>query len=307
MKTLGKFAILSVMLLHLAKIFTPIDTLPILFISTLLVFICCLPLQGPGFKKITLLFLLAAGAIAFYYQLSFTAWLQSFVSMTNVIAIIAVMQLFVLPLELGGYSNTVAYWLKKSFRKESSLFLFAMLVTHLFSSFLLFGTVPVMISLFDKAIKNYIPDYRRFLSAAIVRGYAIALLWAPGAVIVLLVLQVTGVTWFDIFIPAMLLGAIGLAVAYGLEHVTRMNRPIATRTVEREDEPAAAAAAWRQTTHIALVVVGLIALVAFFESISLGTGAGPVLLAGPAPAAGCCISAGTPGWPRFCKRTGRAA
>ena len=61
--------------------------------------------------------------------------------MTNIIAIIVVMQLFALPIEVGEYSDAVEYWLKRLFQKESSLYLFAMVVTNLFSSFLLFGIV----------------------------------------------------------------------------------------------------------------------------------------------------------------------
>jgi hypothetical protein len=64
-------------------------------------------LQGRGFKKITLPFLLTGFAILTYYELSFVSWMQFLVSMTNVVAIIVVMQLFTLPTELGGYSKTI--------------------------------------------------------------------------------------------------------------------------------------------------------------------------------------------------------
>jgi len=280
MKNICNIAILVIALLYLVRIFTMVDVLPVLFGCSVLLFVCGFPLQGKEFKKITLFFLLLGAAILMYYQLPFVSWMQSLVSMTNVIAIIVVMQLFTLPIELGEYSKTIEYWLKKSFKKESSLFLFVMLVTHIFSSFLLFGTVPVMVSLFSKALKNNIPDYKRFLAVAIVRGYSMAMCWAPGAIIMLVVLQVTEVSWFDLFGPGILLSMIGLATAYGFEHFIRLNKPILVKTVEERSDPNAAGLARRQSAHIVCVVLGLLILISFFEIISFGSGTGRILLAG---------------------------
>ncbi len=280
MKTICKTTFLLIALLHVAKIFVPAIPLPLLFFFTVLLFGCGFPLQGAGFRKITLGFLLAGCAILAYYQMPPEAWMQSFVSMTNVIAIIAVMQLFSLPIEIGGYSKAIEYWLKKSFKKESSLFLFSMTITHIFSSFLLFGTVPVMVSLFSAALKDNIPDFRRFLAAAIVRGYGMALFWTPGAVIMLLVLQVTEVAWFDLFVPGILLSLIGILTAYLFEHVTRLNKPIASAGSAQEVAPDIAASAVRQSVHIVLVVLGLLVFVSFFEVFSVGSGTGRILLAG---------------------------
>ncbi len=280
MKNICKIVILLIAVLHVVTIFVPVNALPLLFFSALILFLFGFPLQGKGFKKITLVFLFIGSSILIYYKLPFAIWMQAFVSMTNVIAIIVVMQLFTLPIELGGYSNTIEYWLKKSFKKESSLFLFAMFVTHVFSSFLLFGTVPVMVSLFSKALKDNISNYQRFLAAAIVRGYAMALFWAPGAIIMLLVLQVTNVSWLDLFVPGFLLSLIGLVTAYVFEHVTRLNKPIMTAAADRVVAPENAMLASKQSVHIILVVLGLLLMISFFEIISLGSGTGRILLAG---------------------------
>lgn len=280
MKNICNIAILVIALLYTTSIFFQIDILPALFVSSLFLFLCGFPQQGKEFKKITLFFLSIGAAILIYYQLPLLSWMQSLVSMTNVIAIIVVMQLFTLPIEIGKYSSTIEYWLKKSFAKESSLFLFVMLITHIFASFLLFGTVPVMVSLFSKALKNNIPNYKRFLAVAIVRGYSMAMCWAPGAVIMLIVLQVTEVSWFDLFVPGFLLSIIGLATAYGFEHITRLNKPILTKVTTGETELQAAGVAYRQSAHIVFVVLGLLILISFFEMLSFGTGTGRILLAG---------------------------
>jgi hypothetical protein len=236
-------------------------------------------MQGPGFRKITLFFLLLGSSILTYYKLPFIIWMQSLVSMTNVIAIIVVMQLFSLPITLGQYSNTIEFWLQKSFNKESSLFVFAMLVTNIFSSFLMFGTVPVMVSLFSKALKNNIPNYQRFLATAIVRGYSLVLLWAPGAIIILLVLQVTEISWLELFFPGVLLSLLGLVSAYGFEHFTRLNKPILTAPTHAA-APEKAHLAYKQSIHIILVVLGLLLTVSCFELFSVGSGTGRILLSG---------------------------
>lgn len=280
MKSICKIAILLIALLHVVKIFVPVDLLPILFVVTILFFICGFPMQGKGFKKISLFFLLIGCVILTYYELPIVLWMKAFVSMTNLVAIIVVMQLFTLPIELGEYSKTIEFWLKKSFKKESSLFLFTMFVTHVFSSFLMFGTVPVIVSLFSKALQNNISNYQRFLAVAIVRGYAMVLFWAPGAVMMLLVLQVTNITWFELFFPSFLLSLIGIGTAYLLEHVTRLNKPILAAVTKQIALPETVTLAYKQSVHIFLVVVGLLVLIAFFETFSVGSGTGRILLAG---------------------------
>lgn len=280
MKNVCRWAIVAVSLIHLLKNLVAVDLQVPLFVFALLLLVSGLPLQGAGFRKITLLFLAAGGAIAAAYGLPFTDWMQSLVSMTNVIAIIVVMQFFTMPIELGNYSQSVEYWFKKSFKKESSLFFFTMLVTHIFASFLLFGTVPVMVSLFDKALKNSISNYQRFLAAAIVRAYAMVLFWSPAAVIMLLVMQITNVSWFDLFVPGFILSVIGIVTAYLLEHFTRLNKPIAGLTQAAEASAETAQLARTQGIHIAVVVLGLLVCVGAFEKLAIGTGTGRILLAG---------------------------
>lgn len=280
-KQVCRIAILCVALLQVVTIFVPFQVLPLLAFCTACLFVCGFPLQSRGFQKITLLFFVLGGILLFTNHMPLHDWLETFVSMTNVIAIIAVMQLFTLPIEIGNYSSTVEFWLRKSFKKESSLFLFAMAVTHAFSSFLLFGTVPVMVSLFSKALKQNIDNYQRFLATAIVRGYGMVLFWAPGAVIILLILQVTQVSWFDLFLPGFFLSAMGLATSYWLEHVTRLNRPIRFSLASSGDAQTARHA-YQQSFHIILVIFGLLAGVSLFEVLGagIGSGSGKILLTG---------------------------
>ena len=277
MQRLCQYAILTVTFLHLLHIFTPMPEL-FLSICTLGIFFSGLPLQKKGFRTITLLFFLSGIALLALYQLPFSLWITSLNSMTHIIAILVVMQLFSLPIQVGEYAKAVEYWLRKLFKKESSLYLFAMIVTNLFSSFLLFGTVPVMVALFDKALKNSVSDSKRFLATAIMRGYTLVLFWAPGAVMILLVMQITHITWSEIFLPGLLLSTLGMLTSYALEHFLGLNRPIVHH--DMAPLPLASSTARFKTLHIFMIVLSLIGLITFFEAHAIGTSTGRILIAG---------------------------
>ncbi|AOO64836.1 hypothetical protein [Sulfurospirillum halorespirans] len=279
MNNICKMALLVITLLHVTQLFMPVS-LELLTFFTALLFGVGLFIQKSGFRTITLFFFTLGTLILIYYKLPFSIGMQSLTSMTNIIAIIVVMQLFSIPIEVGHYSDTVEYWLKKLFKKESSLYLFAMIVTNLFASFLLFGTVPVMVSLFNKALKNSVSQYQRFFATAIMRGYTLALFWAPGAIIILLVMQVTHVSWSQLFVPGLLLSLIGMLTSYALEHFTRLNKPIVTMSEMLSTSSSIAKNAPKQTAHIILVIISLIVGIGFLERFSIATGTGRILLAG---------------------------
>lgn len=277
MTIICRTTILLITFLHIAKLFISVNVW-VLAIPTAFLFFFGLSMQKKGFRTITLLFLILGCGILVYYQLPFSIWIQSLTSMTNIIAIIVVMQLFAIPIEVGHYSDTVEYWLKRLFKKESSLYLFAMLVTNLFASFLLFGTVPVMVSLFNKALKNNVSEHQRFFATAIMRGYSLVLFWAPGAVIMLLVMQVTHVSWSELFLPGLVLSLIGLLTSYGLEHFLHLNKSIVTEPLPFSSNIAKNSP--KQTAHIFLVVLSLLAFIGIFEMLGIGSPTGRILLAG---------------------------
>lgn len=279
MESLCRISIVVVALFHIGHIVWPGDMLLVHSLLTAIVFVCGFPQQSKGFKRITLVFLLTGSAIMIGFRLSLEIWMVSLVSMTNVIAIIVVMQLFTLPIELGEYSKTITYWLKRAFKVESRLFLSSMAVTLIFATFLLFGTVPVMVSLLSSALKDSVHEYKRFLAAAIVRGYAMAVLWAPGALTMLLVLQITQVSWFALLLPGLLLSLLGIGTSYLFEHTTRLNKPLIMADTT-EASSAEGVQAVKQSIHIICVVVGLVLLVGTMEALAFSSGTGRILLAG---------------------------
>ncbi len=279
MLLLCKISLLVITFLHLLNTVTAINETLLAFF-TLLLFAVGLGSQKKGFRNVTLLFFTAGIIILAVYRLPLSLWLQSLTSMTNIIAIIVVMQLFTIPIEVGRYGETVEYWLSKLFKKQSSLYLFALIVTNLFSSFLLFGTVPVMVALFNKALKNTLSEHQRFFATAIMRGYALVLFWAPGAVIMLLVMNVTHVTWSELFLPGFLLSLIGLFSAYTMEYLLRYNRPILVSKAAPVFSSTLQQEAPKKSLHIVAVVISLLLMIALFEYLDIGNGTGRILLAG---------------------------
>ena len=282
MGTVCKIAIICVALIHLAMVFVQTDLSILLCVISSIVLLTALPRMGPAFRKVTLVFLVVGCSLLLYTEQPLAVWIADINSLTNVIAILAVMQLFTIPIEAGDYTAVVQYWLSRAFRREAGLFLFTTCTTHVFSSFLLFGTVPVMVSLFGGPIKRSVGHYERFMAASIARGYALVVLWAPGAINLFLVMQATGVGWASLFIPGLLLAFIGIVTSCLLESQTILSsRPIPGNLV---DDAAAsgltAQEARRKAVHILLVVVGLVGLVLLFERLQLGSSANRIVLAG---------------------------
>lgn len=278
MSILIKLSLWGIALIQLLQPFVAISLDVAKYIAVVLVLICAIPKQSAGFRKITLFFLSVGSVGLISGGAPLAIWLQSAASMTNIIAILIVMQLFTVPIETGDYHQTIEYWLTRTFAKESSLFIFTTLATHVFASFLLFGTVPVMVSLFAKTLKKNVAHYERFISAAVARGYGLVVFWAPGAVNLFLVMQATGTQWTELFIPGLLLAGIGMITSYYFERWRHFSdRSLSAPLVQ--GQTITSMQAKRKSKHIILVVVSLILSTVLFEKLHLGTDATRILLA----------------------------
>lgn len=282
MTVICKLSFIFIALVHIFQPFLPIDLNPLLFLVTLLFFISAIPKQSNDFRNITLFFLFTGILLLTDSKAPYQTWINSFTSMTNVLAIMLVMQFFAIPIGAGNYSRVVESWLTKNFKKEATLHLFTTLTTHVLACFLLFGTVPVMISLFEKALKSRVQNYEQFATTAVARGYALVTIWAPGAVNVFLVMQVTNMKWTDFFVPSIILAAIGITTSYLFEIWINFKGKTLVSVISTEtDSQALSKKVSRQKIkHIALVIIGLVASTIFFEKMKIGTNATRIILAG---------------------------
>jgi len=277
---LCKSAMLLLTVINLLVPFIRIDISKLEFVVVITVLVSSVMLMGKVFKKVTLMFLFLGLTLLFYSGQPFTIWVMATNSMMNVISILFIMQMFSIPIEVGGYNVAIQYWLLKAHKGEAGLFLFATIVTHIVSSFLSFGTIPVMISLLEKTLKRNVSNYERFISTAISRSYALVVLWAPGAINLLLVVQATGVDWMELFIPGLILSLIGIVTSYVIERKLYLS---AKQTIVGEygnDSKLSDAPTRGKAYHIILVVLSLIAGMMIFATMNVGSSTNQIMLTG---------------------------
>ncbi|KJR48962.1 hypothetical protein UF75_0672 [Desulfosporosinus sp. I2] len=284
MTQIYKIAILMLAGLHLTKTVIKTD-LTVIFVVAVIVLLFGVIVMGQGFKKITITFMILGVFVLTKFEQPFSAWVTALNSMTNVIAILVIMQMFTIPIEVGRYNLAIRYWFNKSFKGEGGLFLFTTVATHVFTSFLMLGAIPVVISLMEDTLKTRVSHYERFISTAISRGYVLASLWAPGAVNIALVVQATGVSWSKLFFPGISLAIIGIVLSYFLE--TRLAFSAKgmrfTHSVDRQGERESLDREHRarhRAWHIIIVVVSLSTLTLLLAKLNLGSSSSPVILAG---------------------------
>lgn len=280
MKQLCKIVLLALAGLHLIKPFVSLDLSAAICIIAVVALVSGMTMMGKGFFKATLTFLIIGIGLLLYSAQPLPVWLTAVNSMTNVIAVLVVMQTFSIPIKIGQYHTAIQYWVNKSFKGERPLFLFTTAATHVFTSFLMFGAIPIMISLMEHTLKHSVNNYKRFMSAAVSRGYALASLWAPGAINLFLVIQATGVNWSAVFVPGIVLSLIGIVISYLLETKLYLKpRTVLPVVAKGQDELTDKQDGYR-VIHIFLVVTGLISLTLLFDELHIGATYNRIILAG---------------------------
>jgi len=276
-----KITLLMLTGLLLVSPYLPVNFSPVTFLFGSVILAASFPLMNKSFQRPTLIFVISG--IIFYIagRQHFSSLVAGINSMLSIVAIIIIMQLFSIPIQVGGYDTALETLMYKRFRKGIFLFAFVTVTTHLLGSFLLFGTIPVTMSLFGKGLKRLGPAYEQFVSAAITRGYALVVLWAPGAVNVLLILQATGLKWSDIFIPALLVSLMGIVTSCLLEGRTILRKGITFQ----EDDPELETGmeekdAWFKAVDILLVIISLIVLTVLQERLGFLNSTNRIMTAG---------------------------
>lgn len=270
MSQIYKTAIIALVLMSLIETLI-VDLTQVISIAAVIIVLFGIPFIGRSFKKITIVFFLAGLTILILYKLPLDTWMRALNSMTGLISILTVMQLFTIPIEVGKYNLAVGHLLKRICKGEGSLFLFITLVTNMFSSILLMGSVPIMFSLVEDSVKKRVVNYKRFIATSISRGFSLSTLWAPGAATIFLVGQVTGVGWSKIFFPGLFLALIGITVSSLLEF-KRYGRSANSQdseidTLTAEEKRIAGHKVW----HIVGAIIAVILLTMLFIRLNIGT------------------------------------
>jgi len=280
MALIFKIVVWFLVCLHLIKPFVNVDLTMVIGISAAIVLLSGLTLMGKSYKKATLTFFLSGVVMLFYFAEPLSGWLAALGNMTNIIAILVMMQIFSIPIQVGQYNNAIRHWLNRFLKSEEELFLFTTVATYIFTSFLMFGAIPVIVALMEQTLKGEVGEYERFMATATSRGYALASLWAPGAINLFLVVQATGVSWSAVFVPGIVLSFLGIAVSYLLEKErfvklqTEQFKAVAKSDSDGEVKEEG------KIIHIVLVVIGLILFTFVLDKMHIGNSSNRIILAG---------------------------
>lgn len=302
MKNIFRVGAILLALLHISSVFLPKAPAFPLFLASLAMLIPGLFLMSKSFRKAAYIFLAMGVGILLWTRQPFAVWMSSFSGMTNTVAIMVALQLFSVPVTAGRYDRAIDSWAARHIKSRRALFVFSTLVPHVFASFLMLGAIPVSMSLLGPAIEARVDNHKRFLSAAMTRGYVLAAIWAPGAINLYLVVQATGVAWSRILLPGFLLALCGLGASVLMESgkngVIRGGDGLAgaSGTGMLELSPTLTAKAEnRAVRRIFYVALGIVIGVLALEALKIGVGYTRILIAGTAISlAWIAVTAGDP-------------
>jgi hypothetical protein len=281
--TICKTAILTISgLLLLAPLKLPF-AIALTFICGLVIVISALACLSDSYKRPVCIFLALSALALYYYRLPLAVLVTGVNSMLPIVAIAAVLQLFAIPIKVGRFDLFLKQYLMDNFKTGGALYLFLTLVTHLLSTLLGFGAIPLVYSVFRDGIKQTVSEYDRFLVTAVSRGFSLSTFWAPGAVSVMLVLQATGAPWFRVFVPAVGMALLGIVTAAVIEgRATSLNnagRPVAAFCGEGSRVSAGGGGS-RKIVGLVVVIAAMVVLIVVMEQARILTSATRILTAG---------------------------
>lgn len=277
-ETICKFAILVCSGLLILGPLLPIDLSLLTGIIGIIILLSSMPELGNSSKKSVYVFLALSFLIFVRYKLSFVDFINGVNSMLSIAALVTVMQVFNIPLKVGNYDKVLEKYLQMKYKKETSLYIFLNLITHVIGSFMLFGSIPMLFTIFNKPLKKMVHDPKRFLATALGRSFSLVTLWAPGTVNVILALEVTGAKWLQVLLPAVVLAFLGLVTSVLLETKLYLkDYPVQTANIitaedNMEDK--------KKIGTLIIVAAAIIAIIVALENLHILTSTTRVIAAG---------------------------
>ncbi len=273
----------------------------IIFLCGLVILASALACLSDAYKKPVYAFLALSVLTIYYYRLPLAVLVPGVSSMLPLVAIVAVLQLFIIPLKVGRYDQYLKNYLLENFKTGGTLHMFVSLVAHLLGALLGFGANPLAFSIFHDGARQIVDDHNRFLVTAVSRGFSLSTLWAPGVVSVMLVLQATGAPWFQVFIPAAGMALLGILTSALIESRSITLKPLAGGGA---DTAVAAAGGTRKIAGLLLVIAAVILLIVLMEQARILTSTTRILTAGFTVAIlwiACCLRqpATGPAWREY--------
>lgn len=188
-----------------------------LMILALIILVLSFKHLGIAFKYATIFFFILGLILLTTNGFSWLKLAKGTNSMTNLIVLLIVMQLFTIPIQIGHYQESIINLVNNKLSNSKKLFIFTMLITFLLSSILSMGTVPIIYSVLGTTLEKRLGyNYHQFSSIAISRAFTLGTLWAPGAATLFLISSIIHVPLQNLFFPSLILGILGLFLSYFL-------------------------------------------------------------------------------------------
>lgn len=272
-KTAASAALALMTLLYVLDLLLPLPLGAAAAAAAAAVLLLDLPFMGKTFRLPAWIFFLLGAAVLLFCRAPLRQWEQGLSSMMKTVVILVVMQGLALAMRRGGYEQAAAECLCGRSGSLAGLFCLILLLSHLLAGVMSLGCVVVILAAISPAVRQRLPDSRRFLAASLSWGYCTLFLWAPGTVTVLMSMQVFDLDWQSYFPPAFALSLLGLALGAGIAHFRFRGQSLASAGTETVSP-----GAWRKLRRLAGVLAVIVAAVALLERLGFSTSIGRLLV-----------------------------
>lgn len=150
-------------------------------------------------RVFTIFFLGAGTWLVLQKQISLYQYLLTFGEMLYLLSLFAMLPLLALPIRIGRYEQAIEQILGEQKNSPSHFYRIISSISFLLS-FLNLATLPIMYqSVKTSAQKVVKTNTDKFVARAIIHGYTVSVTWTPFSGVVGVVLEITKVTWQNIF------------------------------------------------------------------------------------------------------------
>ncbi|WP_461479552.1 hypothetical protein [Paenibacillus sp. PvR148] len=184
---------------------------PILSILSIIAILLSVPTSGLPTKIFALLFLVTGTWLVMQKGINLYTYILIYGDMLYLLSLFAMLPLLAIPLQLGNYDQSIEQILYKKTRSVTQLHRTISSISFLLSSFLNLATIPIMYYSIKSAVEKIgLKNTNKFMSLAIINGYAVSVAWSPFSGGVAIALETTKVPWSSVFYKLFIIGLFGL-------------------------------------------------------------------------------------------------
>jgi len=212
-----------------------------------------------GSSRIVGYFLFAVGiALLVIYHAPPEAWVTAATRNLQLVVLFSLVPLLSIPIRRGGYEQALTAVFERYVTTTNRFYILLSVLCTFITTIANVAALPLLyyISLASSKAQN-----QRLVAAALARGFACAVTWAPSAPAVAVVLALTGVHWIDFFPYAFFMAIISGAVGWSVTHF-ELQSENPSPDQERSSTSGEKAGNWKKLLELlffgSLLLVGII-------------------------------------------------